>query len=85
MKTTIELPEELFMQAKRAALEQGTTLKALIESGLRYVLAQESTTSPMRFKVPVISSMAATMPAADSVNQVIDALRVSKPIPDSRA
>ena len=32
MKTTIDLPDELFAQAKRAALEQGTTLKALIDA-----------------------------------------------------
>jgi hypothetical protein len=38
MKTTIELPEPLFEQAKMAARAQGTTLKALIESGLRMAI-----------------------------------------------
>jgi len=39
MKTTIELPEALFDKAKRHARKHKTTLKALIEQGLRQVLA----------------------------------------------
>jgi hypothetical protein len=35
MKTTIELPDGLFEQAKAAARAQGMSLKALIEMGLR--------------------------------------------------
>lgn len=35
MKTTIELNDELFRAAKRAAAEDGITLRELIESGLR--------------------------------------------------
>ncbi len=34
-KTTIELPEELFVAAKRHAAGRRTTLRALIERGLR--------------------------------------------------
>ena len=34
-KTTIELPEELFVAAKRLAAGRRTTLRALIERGLR--------------------------------------------------
>lgn len=41
MKTTIELPEALFAKAKRHARAQKTTLKALIEQGLRLVLAEK--------------------------------------------
>jgi hypothetical protein len=43
MKTTIELPEPLFEQAKSAARSQGITLKALIESGLRMAIHPQST------------------------------------------
>ncbi len=39
MKTTIELPEALFSKAKRHARKHKTTLKALIEQGLRQVLS----------------------------------------------
>ena len=38
MKTTIELSDVLFDQAKAAARVQGVTLKALIESGLRMAI-----------------------------------------------
>lgn len=35
MKTTIELPDELARHAKRVAREANTTLRELIETGLR--------------------------------------------------
>ena len=35
MKTTIELPDALFTQAKRLALQRRTTLKAMMEHALR--------------------------------------------------
>ncbi|MGE0798353.1 MAG: CopG family transcriptional regulator [Lautropia sp.] len=34
MKTTIELPDPLLRRAKQAAIDRGTTLKALIEEAL---------------------------------------------------
>ena len=39
MKTTVELPDGLMREAKRAALRERTTVRALIERGLRGVLA----------------------------------------------
>jgi len=38
MKTTVELPDELFRQAKAAAALRGRKLKDLVEEGLRRVL-----------------------------------------------
>ena len=38
MKTTLELPDELLIEAKKLAAEQRRPLKALIEDGLRMVL-----------------------------------------------
>ncbi len=38
-KTTVELPDSLLREAKRAALRERTTVRALIERGLRSVLA----------------------------------------------
>jgi hypothetical protein len=35
MKTTIDLPDDLFIAAKRKAAEDRTTLRALVERGLR--------------------------------------------------
>jgi hypothetical protein len=39
MKTTVELPESLLREAKRVALRERTTVRALIERGLRSVVA----------------------------------------------
>jgi hypothetical protein len=38
MKTTIDLPDEILHQAKVAAAERRTTLKALVLAGLDHVL-----------------------------------------------
>jgi len=40
MKTTVEIDDDLFRQARGMATHQGTTLRALIEEGLRWVVAQ---------------------------------------------
>lgn len=40
MKTTLEIPKPLFDQAKRVAAREGTTLRALVEAGLRRELRQ---------------------------------------------
>jgi hypothetical protein len=49
MRTTIHLPDDLLAQAKRAALESGTTLTAVIEEALRERLARRgrSVTAPV--------------------------------------
>jgi len=43
MRTTIRLDDDLLARAKRAAVERGTTLTALIEDALRRALAPETT------------------------------------------
>jgi hypothetical protein len=40
MKTTIDLPDELAIQAKKAAVERRTTLRDLVVRGLRHVLSE---------------------------------------------
>lgn len=42
MKTTIELPLTLVRAAKELAAREGTTLRALVETGLRRVLEERS-------------------------------------------
>ena len=37
MKTTVELPDELLRAAQRTARREGTTVKSLLEEGLRAV------------------------------------------------
>ncbi|MFI4987335.1 MAG: hypothetical protein ACHQF3_07825 [Alphaproteobacteria bacterium] len=40
MRTTVDLPDELFRQAKAEAALRGRKLKDLVEDGLRLVLAE---------------------------------------------
>jgi len=39
-KTTIELPDSLLAEAKELAAREGTTLRALVEAGLRAVVGR---------------------------------------------
>lgn len=41
MRTTIRLDDDLLLRAKRAAVERGTTLTAVIEDALRRALASD--------------------------------------------
>jgi hypothetical protein len=46
MKTTVEIAEDLFTRTREAAQREGTTLRALIEEGLRAALAQREQQAP---------------------------------------
>ena len=48
IKTTLDISDPLLEAAKAAAARNGTTLRAIVEEGLRAVLAQRD--SPRRFK-----------------------------------
>jgi hypothetical protein len=50
MKTTVELPDALLREAKRMALKRRTTVKALIEQGLRTVLAEPKSKGGFRLR-----------------------------------
>ena len=51
MKTTIDLSDALFESAKGLAQRRQTTLRALVEEGLRRVLADAGTTAKPAFKL----------------------------------
>ena len=40
MKTTVELPDELLREVQRLARAEGTTMRSLMEEGLREVIAR---------------------------------------------
>lgn len=42
MKTTLDIADPLFAEAKRIAARDGETLRSLVEQGLRKVLAERS-------------------------------------------
>lgn len=46
MRTTINLPDDLVLQAKRAALEADTTLTEIIASAVREALAKRKKKAP---------------------------------------
>ena len=41
MKTTIDIADRVFTAAKQLAAQRGTTVRALVEQGLRQVIAAE--------------------------------------------
>lgn len=41
MKTTLEITDPLLREAKQVAAREGTTLRALVEQGLRRVVAEK--------------------------------------------
>jgi len=50
MKTTIELPDDLYRAAKAEAALRGRPLKELVEEGLRLALARSGQPSQRRMK-----------------------------------
>jgi len=50
MKTSVEIPDSLFEQAKRLARRERTTMKALIEEGLRRLIAERKALKPFKLR-----------------------------------
>jgi hypothetical protein len=50
MKTTIDIPKSLLSAARQAAEREETTLRALVEEGLRRALAERQTRKPFRLR-----------------------------------
>jgi Arc/MetJ family transcription regulator len=50
MKTTIEIADSLFQEARRLAQRENTTLKALVEQGLRRTVAERKTRESFRLR-----------------------------------
>ncbi len=66
MRTTVRLDENLLRQVKREAQERGETLTAMIERGLRLVLAgSRSRPRRARVRLPVSRAGGGTLPGVD--------------------
>lgn len=50
MKTTIEISDPLLLQARQVASQQGTTLRNLIEQGLRKIVAEKKVAAPFSLR-----------------------------------
>ncbi|HPO15996.1 MAG TPA: DUF2191 domain-containing protein [Candidatus Hydrogenedentes bacterium] len=50
MKTTVNIPDSLFEEAKLVAREEQTTIKALLEEGLRRTLDEHKKSHPFRLR-----------------------------------
>jgi len=48
MKTTVEIDDELLKAAKTAAIDEGVTLRELVEDGLRHRLALHRSNSRLK-------------------------------------
>jgi hypothetical protein len=68
-RTTVRLPQDLLSRAKRKAATDGRTLTALIEDGLRLVLADSGAQKRSKRVLPPISrATGGLMPGVDLVH-----------------
>ena len=65
MKTTVELPEDLLLEAKRKALETRTTLRDIVERALRRELRQSAGRRTRRRRIRWITSSGGLPPDLD--------------------
>jgi hypothetical protein len=68
VRTTVRLPEELLRRAKRKAAAEGRTLTALIEDGLREIVAEKPADRSRRVLPPVSTVTGGPMPGIDISN-----------------
>ncbi len=50
MKTTIDISAALYEEVRRVAQEENTTVKALVEEGLRHTLAEHKRRAPFTLR-----------------------------------
>jgi hypothetical protein len=50
MKTTIEIPQILLDEARKLAFQEGTTLRAIVEEGLRRIIAERRHAGAFRLR-----------------------------------
>jgi hypothetical protein len=50
MKTTVEISDTLLREARKFAAHEGTTLRAVIERGLRHAIQQTSPRKPFKLR-----------------------------------
>ena len=68
MRTTIRINDELLKKAKKRAVDEGTTLTALVEDGLTLILAKPKTTRRKKVILPLSKSTGGVLPGIDLNN-----------------
>lgn len=69
MRTTINLPDDLVLRAKKAALDSDTTLTEIIANALRQALTRRSQKNPRKKKTRLITyGRGGTYPGIDLDN-----------------
>jgi hypothetical protein len=69
MRTTIEIPDDLFWKAKAQAALEGVRLRDVIERGLRLVLAESAPPVSRRVSFPLHRSQRPGVLAAEDVSR----------------
>jgi CRISPR/Cas system-associated protein Csm6 len=50
MKTTVEIPDSLLQEARRLAEKEGSSIKILVEEGLRRILVERKKGKPFHLR-----------------------------------
>jgi hypothetical protein len=68
IKTTIDIPEPLLDQARAEARARGTTLRELVNDGLRALLAAHDAEGPYRYEPVIFDGELGVAPGVDLAN-----------------
>ena len=68
MRTTIRLSDDLLKAAKKKAAEDGRTLTAIVEEGLRVVLAEPREVRRRKINLPIFRASGGSRPGIDLNN-----------------
>jgi hypothetical protein len=72
MKTTLELPDDLFRSAKARAAQEGISLKAYVATALREKLGQASERSGERLRMKHFGSLAHLRKETRRIERIIE-------------
>ena len=66
MKTTVEIPDSLLAEARQLASREGTTVRALVEEGLRRIIADRRRTARFRLRKASFKGQGLQLGVADA-------------------